>query len=615
MKGFIRMANGDSVFIGMVILLVVRFLVPSGHLVAQHSVSNNRGFSICIFEMTRENETGIPEAVSLIRSKGGIVSTVVSGKYFVGMIQDGTAASLIRTGWIKSIHVSSQSLRMNNDHLGERAIGTFFEHQADSRFRFAESRDFETKVPCCGPVDAAWRQALEGEKDTPRFRTTRIFEYDQFYTSEKMAGLVASALLFIESDSLHNPDGVYWEEEMKMARINDAILGYLILTENAKRYGVDLTFILKVYDASTTASTSVPYDLLNQSSSGLNPAKTFVKHVLSGMGFTGEESYEGMLSSIERFNHMLRTSLKSDQAISTFLYRKQSGLFAVGGENYTMMTYRENYWTDFPNLVAHETSHCFGAFDEHIIDVPPCNWKRNGVENLNKLTSPCNGSERCLMRNGGNSICSFTAAHLGWNVTPPQPSLTFPIDFMTLPEGNITLQWNRNTNDERFFSKVTILDGETGAIVYHDSNKSSDTSVKRIVSLVPGTYHWFVANGGGLDDDSWAHSVSPSGTFVAEKVTNVRENFPSAFSDRLFQNHPNPFNPKTTVPYSVGSSGVVLIRIVDMLGRTRLTPVNEEKQPGRYSIELDTTGWNTGVYVCVMRTNTSTAFMKFVLVK
>jgi hypothetical protein len=55
----------------------------------------------------------------------------------------------------------------------------------------------------------------------------------------------------------------------------------------------------------------------------------------------------------------------------------------------------------------------------------------------------------------------------------------------------------------------------------------------------------------------------------------------------LLQNHPNPFNPKTTITYDVATSGKVTIQIFDVSGRLVHTLVNGHREVGRYHVDWD----------------------------
>ena len=65
----------------------------------------------------------------------------------------------------------------------------------------------------------------------------------------------------------------------------------------------------------------------------------------------------------------------------------------------------------------------------------------------------------------------------------------------------------------------------------------------------------------------------------------------------LEQNYPNPWNPSTSIRYSVGKTGFVSLKLYDTLGREVQVLVNERKPPGEYVVHLDGSGLASGVYV------------------
>jgi hypothetical protein len=65
---------------------------------------------------------------------------------------------------------------------------------------------------------------------------------------------------------------------------------------------------------------------------------------------------------------------------------------------------------------------------------------------------------------------------------------------------------------------------------------------------------------------------------------------------RLNQNHPNPFNPKTTISFSIPNSSFVTLKVFDLLGREIATLVNEDKSAGTHIATWDGRN-NSGVRV------------------
>jgi hypothetical protein len=72
-----------------------------------------------------------------------------------------------------------------------------------------------------------------------------------------------------------------------------------------------------------------------------------------------------------------------------------------------------------------------------------------------------------------------------------------------------------------------------------------------------------------------------STTFISDQ----RNNLPSGFE--LSQNYPNPFNPSTNIEFRIADNGFVTLKVYDILGNEIATLVNEEKQPGVYKVEFN----------------------------
>ena len=83
----------------------------------------------------------------------------------------------------------------------------------------------------------------------------------------------------------------------------------------------------------------------------------------------------------------------------------------------------------------------------------------------------------------------------------------------------------------------------------------------------------------------------------------------------LDQNFPNPFNPVTTINYSVPRTSNVSLILYDVIGREIKTLVNGEKLPGHYTVSLDGSNLSTGVYFYVMKAGNFVDSKKFVLLK
>jgi len=83
----------------------------------------------------------------------------------------------------------------------------------------------------------------------------------------------------------------------------------------------------------------------------------------------------------------------------------------------------------------------------------------------------------------------------------------------------------------------------------------------------------------------------------------------------LSQNYPNPFNPVTNFEFGISKLGFVTLKIYDVMGRELITLVNENKEPGYYTVRFDGSNLSSGVYFYRMTAGEFVAVKKFVLMK
>jgi len=84
---------------------------------------------------------------------------------------------------------------------------------------------------------------------------------------------------------------------------------------------------------------------------------------------------------------------------------------------------------------------------------------------------------------------------------------------------------------------------------------------------------------------------------------------------KLFQNYPNPFNPVTTIRYQLPKSGLVQLKIYDMLGRELAILVNEIKSEGAFYLSYDASELPSGIYIYSLRVNDFVQNNKMILLK
>jgi photosystem II stability/assembly factor-like uncharacterized protein len=81
---------------------------------------------------------------------------------------------------------------------------------------------------------------------------------------------------------------------------------------------------------------------------------------------------------------------------------------------------------------------------------------------------------------------------------------------------------------------------------------------------------------------------------MVTEVQTIRTQIPDRVA--LSENYPNPFNPSTTISFSLPSRSFVSLKIFDVMGREVATLASEEMPAGNYSRQWNATGMSSGLY-------------------
>jgi hypothetical protein len=99
----------------------------------------------------------------------------------------------------------------------------------------------------------------------------------------------------------------------------------------------------------------------------------------------------------------------------------------------------------------------------------------------------------------------------------------------------------------------------------------------------------------------------------SQTVVNNKSTEPTLFS--IEQNFPNPFNPTTTIGYSLAKASKVTISVHDLLGRRIAILFSGMKPAGKYSIRFDGSGLPSGFYFYRMQAGNFFQTRKLLLLK
>jgi hypothetical protein len=128
-----------------------------------------------------------------------------------------------------------------------------------------------------------------------------------------------------------------------------------------------------------------------------------------------------------------------------------------------------------------------------------------------------------------------------------------------------------------------------------------------------------------LADTARGTAVSSPGAGPAVKVPYVFRTFgfvtsvggdavsPNTFE--LAQNFPNPFNPATSIRYTIGKADNVSLKVYNMLGQEVATVVNQFQTAGSHSVTFDASNLASGMYLYKIQSGSFSEAKKMMLLK
>jgi hypothetical protein len=137
-------------------------------------------------------------------------------------------------------------------------------------------------------------------------------------------------------------------------------------------------------------------------------------------------------------------------------------------------------------------------------------------------------------------------------------------------------------------------------------NNGTSSNPFTLTAPGPGT---FTVNAGHKSPLKW------DSTTVSITITDVGEISITPTQFVLFENYPNPFNPSTTIRYSIPEASFTTLRIYDALGNEVSALVNETKPAGTYEVEFNALNLSSGIYYYTLQSGSLTSTKKMILTK
>jgi len=139
-------------------------------------------------------------------------------------------------------------------------------------------------------------------------------------------------------------------------------------------------------------------------------------------------------------------------------------------------------------------------------------------------------------------------------------------------------------------------------------NNSTGNNPFILTAPSEGTY---LVNAGYKDPNRDWDSMS-----VVISLTGVGNNGLEPVSTyKLYNNYPNPFNPSTTIKYSVAEKSFVSLKIYNIAGSEVASIVNREQTAGEYEVNFNARELTSGVYLYKLQAGSFVETKKMILMK
>ncbi|MCH7722663.1 MAG: cellulase family glycosylhydrolase [Bacteroidetes bacterium] len=188
---------------------------------------------------------------------------------------------------------------------------------------------------------------------------------------------------------------------------------------------------------------------------------------------------------------------------------------------------------------------------------------------------------------GGEQWTTGQQVLIQWNVIELEILYNMTVDLQISRDGGIN--WEQITNNIP----------NTGSFQWTVTEPASD------LCMITVTDH--------KDANVFSINLLPFSIDIMTAVELVDEEIPATY--RLAQNYPNPFNPLTTIAFDLPQSGIVTLKVYDVLGREVAVLTSGNYPAGSFKTRWEAIGFSSGVYFYKIQAGTYFETKKLILLR
>jgi hypothetical protein len=176
--------------------------------------------------------------------------------------------------------------------------------------------------------------------------------------------------------------------------------------------------------------------------------------------------------------------------------------------------------------------------------------------------------------------------------------------------------WYTYSNDNGANWKLPMMLANSGGGLFANAAEELVISVANSEATAYFTYIKDGTRGSGVFGESTAN-LEPNyfRTITFSTVVSVGNETVNPASFELAQNFPNPFNPATSIRYTIGKSDNVSLKVYNMLGQEVASVVNQFQTAGSYTVNFDASKLASGMYLYKIQSGSFSDVKKMMLLK
>jgi hypothetical protein len=189
----------------------------------------------------------------------------------------------------------------------------------------------------------------------------------------------------------------------------------------------------------------------------------------------------------------------------------------------------------------------------------------------------------------------------------------YPENYSAVLNKNIIFSWNSVPFTDQY--RLQVARDNNFFKIFYDSTV---TDTFAVINSIEANNEFFWRVQRRINNNYGPFSEIRS--FSTFNLVSADDEINNPFEYSLLQNYPDPFNPSTTIEFSIPEKTRVILTIFDILGNKLSELINEEKNPGKYSVQfnagnIEENNLSSGVYIYNLKTNSFSKSRKMILLK